>query len=545
MKKTAAIILNHNLPEETDRLYELLKPYERDDYRLIVLENGSSQEGMSKYAEYRTEKNMYYGGGYNAALNLVLGSDEFDSLIVINNDVLLYPQEFIRTLRSEMFLGENNINYDIVSPCVYNLFTPMHWSTMFNWGSPFIRDVPFIDFQCALVSKRLLNEVKSIDYDLIYGWGVDVLFSIVAKKNNWKIGVLDRLFVIHNDSLTTRKNAVKNMTTEQYWENARIGEENFFKKSNLKNEYFLTKDSGKKYEHNPNGQEYMLFNMHIMWYESGMINETLDSICQALRMSNAKVKFKFCLNSQTYIEKPASGLAVDMFDQFKNHPLMRTAEIVYKTDADEFYNIGDWRRDIYDPKAKYTIWGESDCLLPSTFFIALQNFKLEEKHVVSFATRKMWADDWKAIEHEDLRKYSHADKTINFLNKKLLTWEVIDQQTLDDFNKIFFQHDGNFHIERKSAPPREGSLVCISKGFDEAFIAKDLHFAREDTCFERYCEIRNIPHFSFSRILKGHNYHHPFKRTNTHNTREDEAYKTYERQSYEAMNRFVNELKNK
>lgn len=546
MKKTAAFILNHNLPEETNKLYELLKPYEREDYKLMVLENGSAPEKTSKYAEYKTDQNIYFGGGYNALMTFCLENDEFDSLMVISNDIMLYPQEFIRTLRAEMFSAENQIRYDIVSPCVYNLFTSMHWPTMFNWGSSKIREVPFIDFQCALVSKRLLAEAKKLDVDLMYGWGIDIWFSILAKKNTWKMGVLDRVFVVHDDSLTTRKGVVDNLTTHQYWEKAKVGEERFFRKLNLQKEYNFTRDSAKKYTYDSQDDaDYFLFNMHIMWYESGMINETLDSISNALVASNANVKFKFCLNSQTYIETPVSGSAADMFDQFKNHPLMRKAEVVYKTDTDEFYNIGDWRRDVYDPKAKYTIWGESDCLLPTTFFVALQNFKREEKHVVSFSSRKLWSDEWKLNEHDDIRKYSYSDNTVNLLNKKLLTWEVIDQNTLNDFNKMFFQVDGNFHVEERTAPPREGSLVCISKGFDENFIAKDLHFAREDTCFEKYCEVRKIPNFLFSKILKGHNYSHPLKRTNTNNTREEEAYKKYERQSLEAIDRFVNELNNK
>jgi hypothetical protein len=177
-------------------------------------------------------------------------------------------------------------------------------------------------------------------------------------------------------------------------------------------------------------------------------------------------------------------------------------------------------------------------------YIMGESINKEEKHVVTFASRKMYGDDWKNVEHEYIRKYSHGDGTLKFLSKPLRTWEIIDQNTLDNFNQAFLSNDGTFYLEQKDAAPREGSLVCISGKFDEDFIPKDLHFAREDTCFEKYCTIKNIPHFSFSRILKGHNYSNPFKRTNTNNTREDEAYKKYERESYEATDRFVNKIKN-
>ena len=50
-----------------------------------------------------------------------------------------------------------------------------------------------------------------------------------------------------------------------------------------------------------------LFQMHVMWYESEMVSETLDSIQNALSHVIGKVEIEICLNSQTYIEKPKTG----------------------------------------------------------------------------------------------------------------------------------------------------------------------------------------------------------------------------------------------
>ena len=66
--KTAAFILNHNLPDYTDMLYESLKPYERTDYDLFVIDNASSIEGKSKHTSFELEENVYFGGGLNAAM---------------------------------------------------------------------------------------------------------------------------------------------------------------------------------------------------------------------------------------------------------------------------------------------------------------------------------------------------------------------------------------------------------------------------------------------------------------------------------------------
>ena len=66
----------------------------------------------------------------------------------------------------------------------------------------------------------------------------------------------------------------------------------------------------------------ILFQMHIMWYEAEMLNETFDSVYSALKYaSNTKVKL--CFNSQTYIEKPVKGSSIEMFDAVKTHPLTK------------------------------------------------------------------------------------------------------------------------------------------------------------------------------------------------------------------------------
>ena len=48
----------------------------------------------------------------------------------------------------------------------------------------------------------------------------------------------------------------------------------------------------------------ILYQLHIVWYESQMINETLDSVKKALDHCKKSVNVKVCLNSQTYIEDP-------------------------------------------------------------------------------------------------------------------------------------------------------------------------------------------------------------------------------------------------
>lgn len=240
--KTAAIILNHNLPDYTDMVYDALKPYERNDYDLFVLDNGSSPEGQSKYTSFRLDENVYFGGGFNAAMQFVLENEEYDSLLFLNNDLTIHPVNFVRMLRAEMFgltFNRNedpkdyqlNPRFDIMSPTFYNVEPQnekqCHWKTMVGQGSKTAREVPFIDFQCPILSKRVLQEVKEIHASLLIGWGVDFLFALTCKDKGYKMAVCDFLNVLHHNSLTLKK-GVAGMNVQEYCQRAEVGQYEFF-----------------------------------------------------------------------------------------------------------------------------------------------------------------------------------------------------------------------------------------------------------------------------------------------------------------------------
>lgn len=293
----------------------------------------------------------------------------------------------------------------------------------------------------------------------------------------------------------------------------------------------------------------ILFQVHHMWYETNMIQECWNSILAAKKAApNVDIKVKICLNKQTYVEKPSQGMDTDeFFTKHLDHPLFKdpTTEIVSKTDNDPFYNIGDWRREVYDPNAKYTVWGESDTIIPRDFFAILDQIEIDQPHVLTFAGRPMWDNSWDVVTHERLQGYSkpchcgeeHREDCIELLEAPFKYKDYINQKQLDKFN----EESGDIKIQQ--VPHKiDGSLVCISKEHQTPFIAPDMHFVREDTCFENVCRIRNIPQVCVTTRLKGHNYWHPNKRTGTFSTRDDKVFKEYAALSQKSMVEFLTSL---
>ena len=276
-----------------------------------------------------------------------------------------------------------------------------------------------------------------------------------------------------------------------------------------------------------------LFQMHVMWYESEMVSETLDSIQNALSHVIGKVEIEICLNSQTYIEKPKTGRPEEMFDVFMSHPLMKRAKITYKTDDDDFYNIADWRREKYSNDG-YTVWGESDCLLPYDFFFILEQLQLSgsiiDPHTLSFSSRKMWDETWNEVEFNGLDKFTYDELWDNPLHRKTR----ITQSELDSINDKQIEPE----IVKLNNNKIDGAIFVLSDGLPD-FIPDEMHFAREDTCAQIVFEKNEVPQYHIRNRLKGHNYFHPNKRTNTEATREDNIFKKYEKESINAMNSFI------
>lgn len=283
--------------------------------------------------------------------------------------------------------------------------------------------------------------------------------------------------------------------------------------------------------------QYILYQIHIMWYESKMLNETLDSVYNALQYSKLPVKFKVCLNAQTFIESPEVGTTDEMFTEFLSHPVLRDAEIEYKRNDDGFYNATDWRRDIYDSQAKYTVWGESDCLMPEDYFYILGELDFSQPHAVTLASRKMWDSTWDIVEHEAIEPYVRTKENIYTAPYPLNTSDIINLQQLNEFNQQF-----DIKVIQLPICKFDGSLLAISGGIEEKFIPENLHFIYDDTSAERYFEYKGYPQYLIKTRIKGHNYGHPRKRTNTGSTRNDVVYRQYAEESRRIFIEFVTRL---
>ena len=230
--KTLAIILNHNLPEYTNFLYNELKKHQTESYDVLIFDNASSYEGQPDVVHLQTLENCYFGGAMNLVFDFILENEEYDSLLFLSNDIILHGYNFVDTLRKEMFEQD----YTILSPSVLQVrLEPDMWKQMHNYGTQNVRQVPWVDFMSPLIHRRLIEEIKQFDNRLIYGWGLDIYAGLVCEQKGWKIGIVDYLTIAHLVAKTT-KEGKSNITFEEYCRLAQTGMDDFFISNNINNE---------------------------------------------------------------------------------------------------------------------------------------------------------------------------------------------------------------------------------------------------------------------------------------------------------------------
>jgi len=203
MNKSLIIILHYNTTHYTDNLYEMLFPYQQSgNYTLAVLDNGSDEGKSSKYTTWKSEEWGGYGTGLDLALQLFIENKEYDSFVLLNSDLVLHGYNFIKTLRQQLFSREDLM---IVSPCVIKPEKAQtYWKQMHCFNSTALREVPFVDYQCAFMKREFAEKVQS--FGSTYGWVQDIMTGLICEDNKWKIGVCDWLPIVHIGNGTVKDN---------------------------------------------------------------------------------------------------------------------------------------------------------------------------------------------------------------------------------------------------------------------------------------------------------------------------------------------------
>lgn len=233
--------LNHNLPDLTDNLVDQLR---RDPLfeqcELMVIDNGS-KERLAKNTTHQLEENVFFGGGFNAAIDYFLSTDH-DYLYFLNNDLIFHGPSFLTTSLKEAM----EANAAVYSPSIINAsMEQCHWRQMWNWGGG-LRSVKWIDFQCPLLRRDVLELIKQYPNELIYGWGNDFYTGCVTEQHSLNTIVSDNNTICHLNSQTFAQNKI-NIGVSEFCRRAEENMFNYFTNSEMNSLYWELRQYGENY----------------------------------------------------------------------------------------------------------------------------------------------------------------------------------------------------------------------------------------------------------------------------------------------------------
>jgi hypothetical protein len=228
IKKTATIILNRNLPIETDLLVENLMYSDADCNDIYVVEAGSDKENLSKYCSWHINSKeavangMRYSRGMNyGLLQLWISGDwkKYDSFFLITNDTV-FPknQKTVKTLQKLLI---DNPRIGLISPC------SIRWGENDLIGPNSLKYFWFIHNNAYFFRKEMVENLINTESPSY----MDFLFDgnnfrgylseseIIAKvyANDWAAAITTKVFAEEDESFLLDKSQL--IKTEGYEEN--------------------------------------------------------------------------------------------------------------------------------------------------------------------------------------------------------------------------------------------------------------------------------------------------------------------------------------
>lgn len=231
MKKTATIILNRNLPQETNYLVEHLIQHDGEYTDIFVVEAGSDADKLSKYCTWHvtTSDAIIQGLRYSRGMNFGLlqiwkegNWNKYDSFFLLTNDTV-FPKNQL-TIKTLQDLQVKYPKVGIISPC------STRWGEKDLIGVNSLKYFWFIHNNSYFFRKEMLDKLintKSpnfmnflFDGDNFRGYLSESEIIAKAYVNDWAAAITTEVTAEEEESYLLNKN--KLIKTESYEKNLNL-----------------------------------------------------------------------------------------------------------------------------------------------------------------------------------------------------------------------------------------------------------------------------------------------------------------------------------
>ena len=226
MKPVATIILNRNLPDVTDALYERLHRHNADVTDIFVCESGSAADKLSQrhtwWANWpeSLEHGLRYPRGFNYALSQLLAEDrygDYEHFFLVVNDAEFPEQPVVGELMEVM---AEHPRVGILSPCSRD------WGERELLGQGGTKYFWYMSQIAWLLRRQYVDDVREREeptfmnflYDGANFRGYESEIELIAKGyiNDWASAITTRAFVDEDKShLVTKHQLIRTEPFEE------------------------------------------------------------------------------------------------------------------------------------------------------------------------------------------------------------------------------------------------------------------------------------------------------------------------------------------
>ena len=226
MKKIYVILVNYNGTEDTIQCVESLRKVNKPDFKIIIVDNGSSDNSVQEIKKITDENtilieagdNLGFSGGNNLGIKFAM-NDDVDYVLLLNNDTLVEP-DFLSIIieRAEKEKGKS-----VIAPKIYYAYDREHLWYAGGTFSKFTsrtthigineknsekfdvsKKVSFMTGCCMLIPTDIIKKVGLLDEDFFL-YCEDLDYSCRIVKNGYKLIYEPKAVIYHKVSASTGK----------------------------------------------------------------------------------------------------------------------------------------------------------------------------------------------------------------------------------------------------------------------------------------------------------------------------------------------------
>jgi hypothetical protein len=230
VKRIATIILDRNLPEVTDRLYDHLVQHDGDMTDVFVVEAGSDADRLSAHTTWYADwpDALIHGLRYSRGMNYGLSElwkdgrfSQYDAFFLLTNDTEL---QCAPTLSPLVDILDHHPRAGILSPCSRRWGERLllcHLSTKYFWfihNNAYLLRREFVESICNEEQPDFMHFL--FDGSNFRGYGAESELIAKAYANDWAAAITAEVWAGENEShLVNRADLIK---TEGYEKNLEL-----------------------------------------------------------------------------------------------------------------------------------------------------------------------------------------------------------------------------------------------------------------------------------------------------------------------------------